>query len=478
MTDTTQTPEPIWQDAISLCRDLQSGVVTATTIMDNVYARIEAFNPQLNAIVNLLDYDAAMELARSADSVPIAERGILHGLPMALKDAVAMKGFPTTWGFKPFADRIETMDDGLATRLREAGAIFIGHTNMPEFGFGSSTFNSLFGTTLNPYDTSKTAGGSSGGAAVALASQMLPLADGSDLGGSLRNPASFCNVVGFRPSIGRTPFNKNFAWYGRMVTTGPMAKTVKDTTLLFAAMAGPDATDPLTLPEPGHHFFDGLIATREPNTLNIAMSTDLGCLEIDKEVAGIIQTAGEVFASLGASVTEDAPDLAGAMEVFQVQRAASLRPLGDSLEKNFPDWRLDAKDTAIWNIEKGAQLSADEIMQAEATRSRIYAQAVKFFQHYDALILPAAQVPPFAASEEWVKEINGVEMQTYLDWMAVCCMITVTGLPAISVPAGFTKSGLPVGVQIVGKPRGDLALLQIAQLFEDATGYHKKHPVL
>jgi amidase len=166
------------------------------------------------------------------------------------------------------------------------------------------------------------------------------------------------------------------------------------------------------------------------------------------------------------------------MEVFQVQRAASLRPLGDSLEKNFPDWRLNAKDTAIWNIEKGAQLSADEIMQAEATRSKIYAQAVKFFQHYDALILPAAQVPPFAASEEWVKEINGVEMQTYLDWMAVCCMITVTGLPAISVPAGFTKSGLPVGVQIVGKPRGDLALLQIAQLFEDATNHHKKHPVL
>ena len=170
MTDTTQTPEPMWQDAISLCRDLQSGVVTATTIMDNVYARIEAFNPKLNAIVNLLDYDAAMELARSADSVPIAERGILHGLPMALKDAVAMKGFPTTWGFKPFADRIETMDDGLAARLRKAGAIFIGHTNMPEFGFGSSTFNSLFGTTLNPYDTSKTAGGSSGGAAVALLS--------------------------------------------------------------------------------------------------------------------------------------------------------------------------------------------------------------------------------------------------------------------------------------------------------------------
>jgi len=309
MTDTTQMPEPIWDDAISLCADLQSGVVDAVTVMENVYARITALNPKLNAIVNLLDYDDALALARQADTVPIDDRGILHGLPMALKDAVATKGFPTTWGFKPFADRIESNDDALASRLREAGAIFIGHTNMPEFGFGSSTFNSLFGTTLNPYDTSKTAGGSSGGAAVALAAQMLPLADGSDLGGSLRNPASFCNVVGFRPSIGRMPFNRNYAWYGRMVTTGPMAKTVKDTTLLFTAMAGPDDIDPLTLPEPGHSFFDALSATQDPSKLKIALSTDLGCLEIDPEVAQIIESAGQAFSALGATVNKDEPNL-------------------------------------------------------------------------------------------------------------------------------------------------------------------------
>lgn len=478
MTDTTQMPEPIWDDAISLCADLQSGVVDAVTVMENVYARITALNPKLNAIVNLLDYDDALALARQADTVPIADRGILHGLPMALKDAVATKGFPTTWGFKPFADRIESNDDALASRLREAGAIFIGHTNMPEFGFGSSTFNSLFGTTLNPYDTSKTAGGSSGGAAVALAAQMLPLADGSDLGGSLRNPASFCNVVGFRPSIGRMPFNRNYAWYGRMVTTGPMAKTVKDTTLLFTAMAGPDDIDPLTLPEPGHSFFDALSATQDPSKLKIALSTDLGCLEIDPEVAQIIESAGQAFSALGATVNKDEPNLEGAMEAFQVQRAAGLRPLGQNLAANFPNWREHAKDTAIWNIEKGEQLSADEIMQAETTRTKIYARAVSFFQRYDALILPAAQVPPFNADEQWVKEINGVTMQTYLDWMSVCCMITVTGLPAISVPAGFTKNGLPVGVQIVGKPRGDLALLQIAQLFEDATKHYLKAPSL
>ena len=307
---------------------------------------------------------------------------------------------------------------------------------------------------------------------------MLPLADGSDLGGSLRNPASFCNVVGFRPSIGRMPFNRNYAWYGRMVTTGPMAKTVKDTTLLFTAMAGPDDIDPLTLPEPGHSFFDALSATQDPSKLKIALSTDLGCLEIDPEVAQIIESAGQAFSALGATVNKDEPNLEGAMEAFQVQRAAGLRPLGQNLEANFPNWREHAKDTAIWNIEKGEQLSADEIMQAETTRTKIYARAVSFFQRYDALILPAAQVPPFNADEQWVKEINGVTMQTYLDWMSVCCMITVTGLPAISVPAGFTKNGLPVGVQIVGKPRGDLALLQIAQLFEDATKHYLKAPSL
>jgi amidase len=444
--------------------------------MENVYARINALNPKFNAIVNLLDYEDAMALAQQADKVALADRGLLHGLPMALKDAVETVGFPTTWGFKPFAARIATADDALAARLRAAGALFIGHTNMPEFGFGSNTFNSVFGTTLNPYNTSKTAGGSSGGAAVALATKMLPLADGSDLGGSLRNPASFCNVVGFRPSIGRMPFSRSFAWYGRMVTTGPMAKTVRDTTLLFTVMAGPDPADPLTLSEPGHSFFDALEPHKESDKLQIAMSKDLGCLEIAPEVSAVIESAATVFSDLGANVVADAPNLSGAMEAFQIQRAATLRPLGQSLDAAFPKWREDAKDTAIWNIEKGADLTAEEILYAETLRTKIYANVVKFFEKYDALILPAAQVAPFDAELEWVKEINGVEMTTYLDWMSVCCMITVTGLPAISVPAGFTKEGLPVGVQIVGKPRGDLALLQIALLFEEATKHHQHAP--
>ena len=222
----TPPPAPLWQDALSLCRDLQRGTITAQALMSNVYARIKALNPALNALVALLPEEQAMALAAAADGTPAAERGPLHGLPMALKDAVAVKGFATTWGFKGFADNLEQADDELAARLRRAGALFIGHSNMPEFGLGSHTFNELYGHTYNPYDMTKTPGGSSGGAAVALAADILPLADGSDLGGSLRNPASFCNVVGFRPSMGRMPFNRGFGWYGRMVTTGDRKSVV------------------------------------------------------------------------------------------------------------------------------------------------------------------------------------------------------------------------------------------------------------
>lgn len=483
MSDTpsrTPPPEPLWQDALSLCRDLQRGTISAQALMRNVYARIKALNPALNALVALLPEEQAMALAAAADGIPAAERGPLHGLPMAPKDAVAVKGFATTWGFKGFADNLEQADDELAARLRRAGALFIGHSNMPEFGLGSHTFNELYGHTYNPYDLTKTPGGSSGGAAVALAADILPLADGSDLGGSLRNPASFCNVVGFRPSMGRMPFNRGFGWYGRMVTTGPMAKTVADTALLFSIMAGPDSGDPLTLPEPGTTFLDALepLSSQELANLRIGVSKDLGTLAIDPEVAGTIGQAGTVMRELGAEVVDSCPNLDGAMDVFQTQRAAGLRLLAMRLETVDPNWRDNIKDTARWNIEKGLALSADELLQAELQRTNIYRRVVAFFEDHDALIIPAAQVPPFDADIDWVREINGIAMPTYIDWMAVCCMISVTGLPTISIPGGFTEEGLPIGVQLVGKPKGDLALLRIAQAFETATGYGQRKPDL
>ncbi len=471
-------PTPLWDDAITLCRDLQRGTVSAVDLMRNVYARIEAINPTVNALVNLLDEREALALAAAADQVPIAERGPLHGLPMAPKDAVAVRGFPTTWGFKPFATRIEEQDSALAQRMRDAGALFIGHSNMPEFGLGSNTFNALFGSTLNPYDLGKTAGGSSGGAAVALATDMLPLADGSDMGGSLRNPASFCNVVGLRPSIGRTPMSRGFGWYGRLVTSGPMAKTVADTTLLFSILAGPDASDPLTLPESGEQFLDALVPAQLDNNhpIKVAVSEDLGTLPIDPEVRSVIQNTAKVFSDLGAEVVLDHPNLAGAMEVFQTQRAAGLRTLGRSLDFTLPRWRDDAKDTAIWNIERGFALTPDQLLDSELQRTKIYAEVAEFFQNYDVLALPAAQVPPFSIDQEWVTQIDGVDLDTYIDWMAVCCMITVTGLPTLSIPAGFSSDGLPIGVQLVGKPRGDLALLKIAHWFEQSTQFYTQQP--
>ena len=473
-------PAPVWQDALSLCRDLQDGTITAQTVMSNVYDRINALNPTLNALVDLLPQDQAMALAVEADALPIAARGPLHGLPMAPKDAVAIKGFATTWGFPGFAANIESADDELARRMRAAGAIFIGHSNMPEFGLGSHTFNELYGNTLNPYDLSKTPGGSSGGAAVALAADLLPLADGSDLGGSLRNPASFCNVVGFRPSMGRMPFNRGFGWFGRMVTTGPMAKNVRDTALMFSVIAGPDGGDPLTLPDSGTSFLDALtpLDAQELKGLRVGFSTDLGSLAIDAEVAQTVRDAARSIENLGARVIEAAPNLDGAMDVFQVQRAAGLRLLAKRLETISLDWRDMIKDTARWNIDKGLALTADELMQSELQRTVIYRRISRFFEEHDALIIPSAQVPPFDATLDWVSEINGVNMPTYIDWMAVCCMISVTGLPAISVPGGFTQNGLPIGVQIVGKPRGDLELLRIAHAFEAATEHGLRGPNL
>ncbi|XOV83147.1 MAG: amidase [bacterium] len=465
-------------NALKLCRDLQRGDQSAVEVMQQTYKHIDAINPQVNALVNLLDLEEALTLAQRADEVPVTERGPLHGLPMATKDAVDVAGFPTTRGFAPWANKVARKDDAQAARLRKAGALFIGHTNMPEFGLGSNTFNSLFGQTLNPYDLTKTCGGSSGGAAVALATRMLALADGSDMGGSLRNPASFCNVVGLRPSIGRTPKGDGFGWLGRLTTTGPMATNVADTALLFSVQAGPDPTDPLTLEDPGHIFLDALQPRNDLRGLRIAYCPSIGDAPVEPAVASVIAAAADTLANLGAEVVEAAPPLDQAMGVFQVMRAAALANLGHALNLTEPEWRTTAKQTAVWNIEKGLALSAADIYAAELRRTRIYADCVRFFDDFDALILPAAQVAPFDRNIEWIEQINDIPMATYIDWMTVCCAVTVTGLPALSVPAGFTTSGLPVGLQIVGKPRADLDLLKLAHCYEQATLFYQQKPTL
>ena len=466
----------VWQSARQLTGAIRTGKLSAVELMAATYDQIEGLNSNVNAIVNLLPRAEALAAAREQDQTRARGEalGALAGLPLAVKDLEDAKGFPTTFGFRPFAEAVAEADGEVAARMRRAGGIVIGKTNVPEFGLGSNTFNALFGATRNPYDLEKTAGGSSGGAAAALATGMLAIADGSDMGGSLRNPAGFCNVVGFRPSIGRVPDQRAFGWLARLSTLGPMARNVDDAALLLSVQAGYCTTDPLSRMEPDPGFSGALEC--DPKALRIAFSPDLGGLPVQAEVRERVSAAAAVFADLGADVENACPNLDGAMAVFQTQRAAPLAALGRQLDQQVSDWRRHAKDTAVWNIDKGLALGAEELIEAEIERTQIYRRAAGFFERYDILLCPAAQVAPFPIGDEWVREINGQPMATYIDWMAVCCAITILSAPAISVPGGFTPDGLPVGLQIVGAPGQDLKVLKAARLFEQATGHGKVRP--
>jgi amidase len=355
--------------------------------------------------------------------------------------------------------------------LKAAGAIIIGKTNTPEFGAGSQTFNEVFGATLNPYDLTRTCGGSSGGAAVALACGMVPLADGSDLGGSLRNPASFCNVVGFRPSPGRVPSHPAPLAWSTLAVEGPMARTVRDVAFLLSVMAGPDPRSPISINESGAVFAQPL--ERDFKGARIAWSRNLGRYPVQPAVNEVCDQAIPIFSELGCEIDEAQPDFSDADEVFQILRAwLFAQTKGDDFKLH----RSLMKDTVIWNIEQGLKLSGQDISRAEMKRTQLYHRVREFMERHEFLVLPVSQVAPFPVEVEWVKEINGVEMQTYIDWMATCYTITLTGLPAISVPCGFTEDGLPIGLQIVGRHQRDLDVLQLAFAFEQATRYGKVRP--
>lgn len=459
--------------------DLRCGRLSAVELMSATYDALERLNPALNALVSVIPHDQALARAREADER--RARGDDHallGVPIACKDGEAVEGLPTTFGFVPWASNVARRDSLVVARQRAAGAIPIGKTNMPEFGLGSHTFNELFGATRNPYDTSRTPGGSSGGAASALAAGLLQVADGSDMGGSLRNPASFCNVVGFRPSIGRVPSVDGMGWLGRIATAGPMARTVADAARLFAVLAGPNPLDPLSRTsvfDPEMSLDSNLGSDQKP--LRIALSENLN-LPVEPEVRAVVRGSEAVFRTLGCEVTDAAPDLSGAMDVFQVQRAAGLAALGRALDSQVPSWRSHAKATMQWNVDKGLALSADELLRSEARRSALFRRFVRFFEQADYLVLPSAQVPPFSIDTEYPTEVAGEKMETYIDWMAVCCVISITGAPAISVPAGFSSSRLPIGLQIVGRPGDDLGVLKVAHSFEQATLFGGRRPDL
>jgi amidase len=450
--------------AIEIARRIRAKDLSAREVMEAHLTQIERVNPKVNAIVTLLT-EQAMDQAGFADEMLVRgeEVGVLHGLPVAHKDLVPTKGIRTTYGSPIFKGFVPDHDGLIVERLKKAGAITIGKTNTPEFGAGSQTYNKVFGETLNPYDITKTCGGSSGGAAVALACGMVPIADGSDLGGSLRNPANFCNVVGFRTSPGRVPQWPSLVSWSPMSVQGPMARTVQDTALMLSAIAGPDPRSPISITEPGSIFSRPL--KRDFKGVRVAWSRDLGGLPVDSRVTTVIENKRHIFESLGCAVEDDEPDFKDADEVFKIWRAWQFELTYSGLLKSHRD---QIKETVIWNTEEGMKLTGPQIGRAEIKRTEIYHRVREFMETYEFMILPVSQVPPFDLKQRYITEINGVKMETYIDWMKSCYYITLTGLPAISVPGGFTPEGLPVGIQIVGRHQDDLGVLQLAYAFEQA----------
>ncbi len=458
--------------ARELARMIREKQVSALEVMVAHLAQIERVNPIVNAIPTLLP-DIAIAGAKAADAALAngAAVGPLHGLPIAHKDLVDTKGIRTTYGSPIYANHVPDRDALIVERIHAAGAITIGKTNTPEFGAGSQTFNKVFGATLNPYDTTKTCGGSSGGAAVSLATGMLPIADGSDTGGSLRNPANFNNVVGFRTSPGRVPMWPASVPWSPLSVQGPMARTVGDVALFLSVLAGFDSRSPIALETPGSQYARPL--DRDFRGVRIAWSRDLGGLPVDPRVTAVIDARRRVFEDLGCIVEDADPDLAGADEAFKTWRAWRMEAArGETVRTR----RDQVKETVIWNVEEGAKLTGPDIGRAEKLRAQIFDRMHDFMSSYEFIVCPVNQVPPFDVTTEYVTEINGIQMGTYIDWMQSCSHITVTNHPAISVPAGFTPEGLPVGLQIVGRFRDDFGVLQLANAFEAATDFWRHRP--
>jgi amidase len=413
-----------------------------------------------------------MKQARDTDAAAARGQwlGPLHGLPVAHKDLHDTKGIRTTYGSPIFKDHVPTEDALIVERIKKAGAITVGKTNTPEFGAGSQTFNPVFGATHNPYDLSKTCGGSSGGAAVSLACGMIPIADGSDMGGSLRNPASFCNVVGLRPSAGRVPTWPSSDAWATLSVDGPMARNVADVALLLSAIAGADDRSPISIEERGEVFARPL--DRNFKGVRVAWAKDLGGLPFDSRVKQAVNAQRKAFEALGCIVEEAEPDLSGADEVFKDFRAWSYSLSRSELQAH----RDLVKDTILQELDAGAKLTGPQLGNAEMKRTQLYHRMRLFLERYEFFILPVSQVPPFDVNEPYVKQIQSVRLEHYIDWMKSCYFISVLGNPAISVPCGFTPEGLPVGIQIVGRNRAEWSVLQLAHAFEQATGVGKRRP--
>jgi amidase len=456
--------------ATELVTRLRKRELSPLEVLDAAASRIEALEPKLNALpIRFLDEarDHAKHFRREDRNDP----GWLAGLPMAIKDYNDVAGQLTTCGSPIFAQYRAPADDRTVATLRANGAIFLAKSNVPEFA-GSHTFNPVWGITRNPWNLERTAGGSSGGAAAALAAGEVWLANGSCLGGSLRIPASFCGIVGLRPSPGVVPRGDGLPAFDTLWVDGPMARNVPDLALMLDAMAALTPHDPLSRPVPERGFQAALQHARPPR--RVGFSPDFALRRIDPEIARICQAAAQRFAGMGCEVDEEAPDFSGAIECFQVLRALLLADVrGDLLRRE----RNRINPDIVWNIEKGQNLTTDEIIRAQRQRHLLFHRVAQFFDSHDLLACPTVAVAPFAVEQRFPTEIAGEKLTTYIDWMFLTFVITLVGCPAISLPCGLTDDGLPVGLQLVGRPHGDAELLGTALLLEKGLGFSQRVPL-
>jgi len=460
--------------ATELLRLYRARKASPVEVMQAILARIDRINPQVNAIVTLAR-DSGLAEARAATRVLSRQRELppLFGVPVVIKDLTATKGIRTTCGSKIYTDHVPTEDALVVRRLKAAGAIVLGKTNTPEFGAGANTFNAVFGATRNPWNPALTCGGSSGGSAVALATGMGPIAHGTDLGGSLRIPAAFCGVVGFRTTPGLVPvYPRELAW-DQFSVHGPMARTVADAALMLSVMAGPDDRSPISYAVDTQQFVK---AVRKPSVKGwrIAWTPDLaGLIPVDSEVAEVAERGARIFRSLGAALETTSPGFSETNEIVLSTRGLTMATLhADKL----PQWRDQMQQGLVWNIEQGLRLTPQEIGRGEKLRTLLWHRVRVFFERYDLLVLPTVAVKPFPVEQPYPTEINGQPLTNYTQWFFLTYAISLTGLPAISVPCGFTNDGLPVGLQIVGRRRQEATVLAAAAALERAAPWADKIP--
>ncbi len=457
--------------ACAIVEKLNSGEVTPLDLLDVLERRIAEVDGRVNALP-ILCLDRARTRAKALMQRPAGSRGLLAGLPIPIKDLTNVAGVRTTQGSPIYKDNVPASSDILVEHLEGQGGVIYAKSNTPEFGAGANTFNEVFGATRNPWDLSRSAAGSSGGAAVALATGTAWLAHGTDMGGSLRNPASFCGVVGMRPSIGRVAHTPAAKIDRNLGVHGPMARNVEDLALLLDAMSGEHPADPLSLPSLQSSFLSAARSGERPK--RVAYSPDLGITPVDPEVAAITRKAAWQFAEAGAIVEEAHPDLREAHECFHVLRAFDFAISKAALLRSKRD---QLKPEVIWNIEEGLKLSVEQLERAEAQRVAMTVRTLEFFKTYDLLLTPATIVAPFAVENRYVAECAGKKFDNYVEWLGIVYAITLVCCPALSLPCGFTSSGLPVGLQMVAAPRGEARLLAGARVLEDALGLRGTTPI-